>query len=91
MSISNKTSWPALLFSWAAMLLGLGLLVVELVTDVLHQLVPEFVIWGVYLLLLMTSVWGMKTLLEYQSSSRMPLRQGNSNASSLTNQQSHNL
>ena len=64
MTNSNQAAWQKVLMSWVAMLVGLGLLLAELLTGYLHHVVPQFVVWAISLLLLLVSVWGMKTLLE---------------------------
>ncbi len=95
MSNPHQTFWPKILISWAAMLLGLGLLLMELMTGFLHYIVPGFVVWTIYLVLLLTSVWGMKTLLERQNRSHLRSAgygsRKKSIAGRLSQQQSHNI
>ena len=64
---SNLSPIPLLLLSGLAMVSGLGLLLFELITGVLHRSLPSMFLWGSYLVLLLTSVWGMKTWIELQT------------------------
>ncbi len=93
MTNSNQAVWQKVLISWAAMLVGLGLLLAELLTGYLHHVVPQFVVWAISLLLLLISVWGMKTLLEQQSLARLRATRFayRGKTSFGSRQQSHNL
>lgn len=73
------------------MVTGLGLLLLELMTGFLHQLLPDIVLWGIYLFLLLISVWGMKILLEHQGQSRFQGGKKGAKATSLLRQHSRNL
>ncbi len=56
-----------LLLSGLSMVAGMGLLLFELVNGLLYRSLPTFLLWGLYLVLLLISVWGMKTWLELQA------------------------
>ena len=93
MKNSRQSAQMPVFLPWAAMLAGLGLLLAELLTGYLHKFVPQIVVWGASLLLLLISVWGMKTLLERRSFVQTrPTGFGNGvSLSTGSKQQAHNL
>ncbi|MBB02666.1 MAG: hypothetical protein CMJ47_08475 [Planctomyces sp.] len=67
MNKTESSNLPLLALSALAIICGLGLLLFELITGTFYQALPSFALWGMYLVLLLMSVWGLKTWLELQS------------------------
>ncbi len=90
---SHQSAEMPIFVPWAAMLAGLGLLLAELMTGYLHRFFPPIVVWGASLLLLLISVWGMKTLLERRSftQTRQSRFSNGVALSTSSKQQAHNL
>lgn len=80
MSVSETNSRYLIVAAWGAMILGMGILLTELATGILNRTLWWPFMWLAYLFMLLTSVWGMKTLLELQGQSEwerndhLPLR-----------------
>ncbi len=94
MASSNPRNWRKILIPWAAMLVGLGLLLAELLTGYLHYVAARLIVWAVSFFLLLISVWGMKTLLEQQNFDRLSrarLAGRGRSSSGKFKQQAHNL
>ncbi len=81
-----------LVAAWLAMLVAILVLLFEYTTGILQRLLPWPLLWGTYLTLLFSSIWGMKSLLEWQGPPSVdPAARRNGGSRNRRNITTHNL